>query len=874
MPLSPDQLLLHYRIVEKIGEGGMGAVWKALDTQLDREVAIKVLPEQFALDAERLARFEREAKLLASLNHPNIAGIYGLHSAVGIRFLSMELVHGEDLQQRLARGPLPLNDALSAARQIAEALEAAHDNGVIHRDLKPANVVMNNEGQVKVLDFGLAKALDPSTGSDSADPSLSPTLTSAGTVAGVILGTAAYMSPEQARGHTADRRADIWSFGVLLHEMITGKTMFTGETISDTLAAVLRADVDLGGLPSDTPAGLKTLLTRCLDRNRKTRLQAIGEARIALEQNFAGEVDAITEAEAAFSLKRLLPWAIALAGIAVAVFAMTLGTGSGADADIPHRRFVIEDENMQLFAWNRPVISPDGKRIAYRADQNLVIRDLDSLEPRVVPGSEGVRAPFWSPDSAYLAFDADSKLWKVPAEGGRPVRICEIPGRGRILVGAWSPRGEIAIAVWRGSIYTVSPQGGDPVERVKLDPETEVDFHTLLYLPDGETLVTTPHNLDQATREWKDLGEVVAIRGDQRTPLLQSAEYTFGAIAWSTDGYLLYERGGANEGIWAATFDPGSLERTGDPILLAPEGAEPSVSAEGTMTWVQNQEGSKYELFWMDRSGNEFGSLGQPAGNMRNPSISPDGTRVAYSSEQNENIDIWIQELSGGAPTRLTFATTEEEFPRWSPDSRTMIFDSDFKVTIMPVDGTGEMKTLFPGTRPWVTPDGNQVLYHYREKRDDRDIWLRPLDGSGEPKLILGTPAEELGHLSPAGDYLAYMSDESGVREVYLTRFPDGTGKWQVTNGGAWSVLWAKGGDELIYRDIDGDLVAVPIRRSPSLHIGVPQVLIPDAVNAQAVQSRGMDATADGERFVMIRRVRAEGEQPGIVVVQNWTAGL
>ncbi len=874
MPLTPDQLLLHYRIVDKIGEGGMGAVWKALDTQLDREVAIKVLPEQFALDAERLARFEREAKLLASLNHPNIAGIYGLHSADGIRFLSMELVHGEDLQQRLARGPLSMEDGLSAAGQIAEALEAAHDNGVIHRDLKPANVVINNEGQVKVLDFGLAKALDPSTGSGSADPSLSPTLTSAGTVAGVILGTAAYMSPEQARGHTADRRADIWSFGVLLHEMITGKPMFTGETISDTLAAVLRADVDLGDLPSSAPPGLKHLLQRCLDRNRKTRLQAIGEARIALEQNFAGEVDTVTKAEAAFSLRRLLPWAIALAGFAVAVFAMTLGTGQGTEFDAPLRRFVIEDDHLEFWRWNKPVISPDGKRIAYRSGQSLVIRDLDSLEPRVVPGSEGVRAPFWSPDSAFLAFDADGKLWKVPAKGGQPVMICELPGRSRILAGAWSSKGRIAMASWRGSIYTVSPQGGDPVEQVKLDPETEVDFHTLMYLPDGETLVTTPHNLEQETRKWQDLGEVVAIRGNQRTSLLQSADYTFRGIAWSTDGHLIYERGGANEGVWAAPFDPDSLERTGEPILIAPEGADPSVSEEGTLTWIRNRKGTLFELFMVDREGNDLGSLGQPAESMGAPSFSPDGKQVAYSATHNENIDIWIQELSGGAPARLTFATTEEERPRWSPDGRTVIFDSDFKVAVKSVDGTGEMKTLFQGTRPRITPDGKQVLYHHRDKRDDRDIWIRPLDGTGEPRLILGSEAEEIGYVSPAGDYLAYLSDESEVREIYLTRFPDGTGKWQVSNGGAWSAHWAKGGDELIYRDVSGDIMSVPVRSSPSLHIGVPQVLIPDAADDQSLRALGLDVTPDGERFVMVRRVRSEDNQPGIVVVQNWLAGL
>ncbi|MCB1009946.1 MAG: serine/threonine-protein kinase, partial [Acidobacteria bacterium] len=494
MPLAAGQSLLHYRLVEPIGAGGMGVVWKAVDTSLDREVAIKVLPEAVAGDAERLARFDREARLLASLHHPHIAGVYGLHEADGVRFLAMEYVAGEDLSTRLERGPLPPTEAYRIGREVAEGLEAAHERGIVHRDLKPANVRLDAEGKAKVLDFGLAKGMDvaPSSG----DIARSPTLTAAGTVAGLILGTAAYMSPEQAAGQTTDRRCDIWSFGVMLHEMLTGRRMFAAETVSHTLADVLRAPIDVADLPAGTTPGVRRLIERCLVRDRQRRLRDIGEARIALEDALANPHATEAPAEAAAApapvsrRANLLPWAITAAALVLAVASFLLNRGDAPASEAQTLRFSIEmpnDSGLRQGDGAQITISPDGRSIVTTggrgAKQGLYVRQLDRFEPRMIEGSEGGSRPNFSPDGTSIAFVVDSSLKRVRISGGPATEIGRISASQNGI--SWGADGYLYYSD-QGKVFRI-PDGGGEAEIVNRDGGQRLDFPSLL--PGGRTIL-------------------------------------------------------------------------------------------------------------------------------------------------------------------------------------------------------------------------------------------------------------------------------------------------------------------------------------------------------------------------------------------------
>jgi serine/threonine protein kinase len=462
LPIEPGQTLLHYRLIEKIGEGGMGVVWKAVDTSLNREVAIKVLPDAFAADTERVARFEREAKLLASLNHPNVAAIYGIHEAESIRFLAMELVEGEDLAERLSRGALPVEEAIRIALEIARGFEAAHEKGVIHRDLKPANVKLSLDGAVKVLDFGLAKAFALDSSGESAGPSLSPTITSAGTVAGMILGTAAYMSPEQAKGKTIDRRADIWSFGAVLFEMLSGRRMFQGETVSETMAAVLMKDPEWNVLPAGTPGAVQRLLQRCLQREPASRLRDIGDARIVLDEALrspAAAVDA-TAGEAPSTRRALLPWILAAVFFVVMVVALLPRPAERGSNGVMRLKLPIpESVRATGSPLPRLAISPDGRKVVFRGfddakdNSQLYFRAIDQAEVVAIPGTEGANSPTFSPDGQWIAFGLDGMLKKIPVTGGPSMTLCEAP---RLRGMSWADDGTIVFAPGRASGLTRS----------------------------------------------------------------------------------------------------------------------------------------------------------------------------------------------------------------------------------------------------------------------------------------------------------------------------------------------------------------------------------------------------------------------------------
>jgi serine/threonine-protein kinase len=689
MTLESGQMLAHYRLVEQIGEGGMGVVWKALDTTLDREVAVKVLPDEFAGQAERLARFEREAKLLASLNHPHIAAIYGIHESAGKRFLAMELVPGEDLSQRLTAGPLAVAEALPLALQMAAALEAAHENGVIHRDLKPANIKISGgpshglpvstaagsvrpgssvagsgpgasasagtvpgvgvtgSTNVKILDFGLAKALEESA--PATDVTQSPTLTVAATQAGVILGTAAYMSPEQARGLAADRRADIWAFGVVLFEMISGKRLFSGATVSDTLAAVLRAEPQFDDLPATASPGLRRLLRRCLDKDPRRRLQSMGEARIALEDIVSGreETGAVMPAAAAAPPRRLSPVSLLTGLVLGAVLATTAFWALRPAPPEPRLRKIalpLAGDDSGLNA--EPVISPDGTQIIFRSERALWVRRLDQWESRKLEGTEDAESPFWSPDSLWLGYGKDGKLWKFSLEGGQATTLCDLPSD--YGSGAWLPDGTLLFAPNAGPLYAVSEKGGDPRIYLDIEEGKVSDYHEPHVLPGGRGIVTVAHRRP----EGADTLELV-VDGERRT-LLQLPQTWLGYPTYSASGHLLYERTRSNDGIWAVPFSLETLELTGEPFMAVAGGSVPTVSGDGTLVHLMGASGL-FEMVWADRDGSVGEVVGQRQERIWSPVLSPDGRRVAVSGVENNNSDIWIHDLERGTKTRLTF---------------------------------------------------------------------------------------------------------------------------------------------------------------------------------------------------------------------------
>ena len=871
MSVSPGRMLSHYRLIEKIGEGGMGLVWKALDTTLDREVAVKILPDVFSDHPERLARFEREAKLLASLNHPNIAVIHGLHEADGLRFLAMELVSGEDLAQRLARGPLPLEEALRTAKQVAEALETAHENGVIHRDLKPANIQLTPDGQVKVLDFGLAKAFEADPASTGTSPTMSPTLTSAGTVAGMILGTAAYMSPEQARGQAVDKRSDIWAFGSVLYEMLTGRQAFAGDTVSDTLAGVLKIDPDWDALPAGTPRRIRRLLARCLHKDPKQRLHDVADVRIVIEEALSGAPEEDVAIEAApqpgIARRERVVWigALVLVAAAAGVLAWMLKPANPP----PLRKFELAIQNLEGGYPVPPVISPDGSRLAYIAESKLWVRDLDQLESREVAGSDGARAPFWSPDGAFVAYAANGKLWKVPAEAGQSILICDLPGT--LDAGAWGPEDRIVFTPSTGPMYEVSARGGDPRALLETEQEKETDFHKPHFLPDGSILF--------AVHRFEGIDTLAVYDGKQRKVLLQVEGARLDRPLYSPTGHILYHRATSNDGVWAAPFSVAKLELTGEPFMVAPAGNWPSASTDGTLIYMRGAGTSVGQLVWVDRQGKVEGNIGQPQpGLVLFPAISPNQRRVAVAANENENWDVWIHDADRGTRTRLTFDPAQEFSSDWSAAGERLVYSSgqipsNFDLLTRAADGTGDRSTLTAGYYPTVSPDGKLAAYTLRGEETQDDLWYVPLDGDPEPTVFLQTPAREREpQLSPDGRYLAYSSDESGRSEIYLKKFPGGEGKWQVSVDGGRYPRWSRTSGELFFRNED-TLMVVEVSTEPSVMLGTPRELFSGRPNGLLFQpARRYDVAADGQRFVMVQQVGESVEAPGITVVENWFA--
>ena len=903
-----NRTISHYELLSRIGVGGMGEVYRARDTRLGRTVALKFLTAAFAQDRERLARFQREAQVLASLNHPHIASLYGFEEAEGTPFLVMELAEGESLDRRLERGPMPLDEVLAAALQIAQALEEAHDRGVVHRDLKPGNVHITDDGNVKVLDFGLAKALEADSALEGAGTiAQSPTITRM-TAAGVILGTAAYMSPEQAKGRSADRRSDVWSFGVVLLEMLTGRRVFEGETISETLASILKDVVPLDWLPEYTPPALRGLLTRCLERDPKRRLQAIGEARITLEAlrsgapgtsgsglvasgtmsgvfPVGGMLSSAAGGDGPDAVKRgwtrWLPWAVAALGLGLGAVAFVQNSGQAPKAtEAPLRKFAIQTGTFDNWDRRPAVVSPDGRRVAYIHGSGIWVQDLFSLEARPLveapgrPPGEMPNNPIWSPDSRQIAYIAAGRLWKIPAEGGSPTAVCTV-GEG-VSGGTWLADDRLVYSVPRGDILAVSSRGGDPEVYLARDVENDVDFHDPWALPDGRGVIYVLHR-----KEGVDTIELFA--DGKRRQLLRiprtetNSVQVVNMVCYAPSGHLLYFREQGNRGVWAVPFSLGSLEVTGDPFLVAAYGQHPSISDDGTLLYIPGREETPRRLVWVNTRGEVGETVVDGLRGLSTPSLSPDGTRVAYAAEENGAGEIWIQDLAGGTRTRLTFTQADESWPVWIPGQNRVAFmtnqEGHSTVSAKSADGSGDVAVLVEdGERPVFTADGKWMIF--QRTSDSKAGLLRvPVDGSAESEMLIPGSRSNVysPDLSTDGRYVSYLSWEQGTATTYIRPFPTGEGKWELPGSWESSLCWLP--DRIVYTTERPEpaMMEIPVDLAGSLSLGTPRKLF-DLRPNRLLRFASFATAADGSRFLMVQDTADAFEVDHLALVENWTA--
>jgi Tol biopolymer transport system component/tRNA A-37 threonylcarbamoyl transferase component Bud32 len=904
--MKPGTNLLHYRLIDKLGEGGMGVVWKALDTTLDREVAIKVLPDVVSHDPDRLARFEREAKLLGSLNHPNIATVHGLHQCRPsegeneLRFLAMELVAGEDLAVRLQNGPLQPEEVLAIGCQIASALEAAHSQGVVHRDLKPANIVLTPEGKAKVLDFGLAKAVDPDPGSSAGSLSLSPTITSRGTEAGTILGTAAYMSPEQARGRPVDRRADLWSFGCVLHECLTGTQLFRGETVSDSLAAILRKDPDWSDLPPDTPTMLRWVVRRCLVRDADKRLQDAGDARIELEgaledpgASWAG-FDRGTEAPAAARTRMgWLPWAVAGAALLLAAWLLVRGTAT-TGPEISHRlTFPAPAQTTTRFGELRtapPMISPDGRDIVFGVQEqnrrtSLWLRSLDDYAARPLTGTEGAAFAFWSPSGREIGLFDTETIKRLEVATGRIQTIGGLSSafpRG----GSWSDNGKVLFAHNSNTgIHLLDVATGEFQQITTPDPDVPDYSHRWPeFLPDGEHFLFVAWTNDlKAQAEHAGVFLAALSAPDQAVRLLPDPS----RVLYAHPGYLQVIRDG---NLIAIPFDAGSRRVTGEGSVIASGvlhnrgngyGAF-STSQEGTLVYAVGESSPPSSLAWYDRQGNPTPADGEPAG-YKGLRLSPSGSRAAavILGESGDG-QIWMVDLARNVRTRFSLGSWASESPAWSGDGSQIIYSSQrtgtLDLALRRSDGAGDATArLMDGKDKVVydwSRDGRYVAYWPLGSGDgSEDIWVYSMDEDSTEPLIAGDAIYRDARFSPDGKWVSFVTSDSGRLEAAVMQFRNHTGdlggaRWQISTNGGEHPRWREDGREMLYVDPEQYVMAVSVEaQGDKLSLGVPRKLfrIDDTIVA-------FDAVGDQERMLVAVRDKVESEP--IHVILNWPGDL
>ena len=880
MVLTAGARLGVYEVTGSIGAGAMGEVYRARDTKLGRDVALKVLPALFARDPERRTRFEREARALASLNHPHIAQIYGFEEQAGISALVMEYVDGEDLDHRIAGAPVALDESVAIARQVALALEGAHEQGIVHRDLKPSNIKVRPDGVIKVLDFGLAKALEGSpSGVMAADVTSSPTVTSDSvSMPGVVVGTAAYMAPEQARGAAVDERADIWAFGCVIYEMLTGRRPFRGDSVAETLAAILTRDPDWSALPANTPSSIRRLLRRCLEKDPARRLRHAADAALELTPEELSE-QVIGAGRGTSQRARVrLAWAALLSVTAIAaLFALTRMRPPSLYEPAELR---VEVNTPPTSAPASFAISPDGRTIAFVGDDNgrprLFLRRLDTASATSLAGTEGASFPFWSPDGRSLGFLADdSMLKRIDADGSglRVVANAPLP-RG----GAWNKDDVIIFTPVTGPVYRVSANGGEPTPVTQLAAgQTSHAFPR--FLPDGKHFIYCSSGAPNARGVY-----IASLDGTGTRRLTDSDSLS----AWIARGHLLFIRG---RSLFAQALDPTRFDLTGSPFHLA-DGIEMqpvttfniaavAASEAGHVLYRSGSSPLLRQFVWFDRDGNELGRVGQPDdASPLSPAWSPDRRRIAVHRQVDGNVDIWLLDVDRGTLSRFTSHPANEVQPLWSPKGDRLVFNSNrsgsYQVYEKSTVGGPDEKLVIPmNAQPtdW-SRDGTVILAQSRDVKRNTSIWAVPLGGHAQPYPLVDTEFEEReAQFSPDGHWFAYSSTESGRSQVYVRPFQGPGAPLMISVNGGAQPRWRSDGLELYYIGLDTMLMAVPVSRRTDggLEPLAPHALFRTKIGG-AIQSASKAqyvVSADGSKFLMNTILDRPAASP-ITLILNW----
>jgi eukaryotic-like serine/threonine-protein kinase len=874
MPIAPGSRIGPYEVTSQLGEGGMGVVFRARDSKLLRDVALKVLPEHFADNPDRLSRLEREAQLLASINHPNIAQIYGLEQVGGSGCIVMELVEGETLSEKLKHGPIPLDETIEIAKQIADALSAAHERGIVHRDLKPANIKLTRNGTVKVLDFGLAKVFGERS-TPAMELSNLPTNVS-GSVAGAIVGTVGYMSPEQARGKEVDARTDIWAFGCVLYEMLTGQLAFQAETTTDMIARIVTGQPDLALLPPNVPVSIRLLLSATLNKNVQQRLQHIGDMRLFLDQNIfaSGTPAAAPVVERKTSNGKL--WIAAfVAGMAAALILAALYIRSGSPQIPPRMQFEVTLPNYaQGYA-----ISPDGQRIAYIAqppeeNRTIWIRAVGSDTAQKLSGTDNPGGLLWSPDGGSIAFIADRKLKKIALATGSIQTICELVGQ--VIGASWNRAGVILIS--KGNVINrVSDTGGEPVPLTTLDATRKETVHALpTFLSDGNHFV---YAIGSSIPENSGIF-VGSMDGKTKTRLMPFGSRLTG-LAYAPPGYLLI----ASDTLTAQPFDASALTVRGASVPIT-EAADFSVSDTGLLLFRKTSTNTlNKQLTWFDRTGKPLGQLGAPA-NYANVELSPDGDRVAVDLITDNNRDIWMIDIARAVPSRMTFDPAPDWTPVWSHDGTRIAFASGRKGTHIyqkPSTGVGNDELVFNSDSSEIpvswSPDGRYMVFSRLKTGAGpagADTWVMTMTGERKITPFVESPFDKAqARISPDGRWIAYTTNDSGMYQIVVQSFPDPNGgKWQITAQGGIEPKWRHDGRELYYLALDGKLMSVPIKADRTFTAGAPMALFETPLTVsrgQFPRDRRYDVAADG-RFLIAAPV-STGSAP-LTAIVNWFSGL